>query len=82
MSVVDEDKPRPIVLRPVLRKHGGIDQGTRTGRGFSRGELEAVGLDVKKALKLGIPVDKRRRSVHQWNIDMLKQYLSGKEKGK
>ena len=69
------EKPKPIVLKPVLRIHGGLDQGTRIGRGFSRGELKAVGLDIKTALKLGIPVDKRRRSIHQWNIDALKQYL-------
>ncbi len=69
------EKPKPIVLKPVLRIHGGIEQGTRIGRGFSKGELEAVGLDFKKALKLGIPIDKRRRSKHPWNIDALKQYL-------
>ncbi len=67
--------PRPIVKKPILRKHGGVDQGTRIGRGFSKGELEAVGLDFEKALKLGIPVDKRRRSVHEWNIEALKKYL-------
>lgn len=69
------EKPKPIVLRPVLRKHGGLDQGTREGRGFSKGELEAVGLDFKTALKLGLRIDKRRRSVHEWNIQILKEYL-------
>jgi large subunit ribosomal protein L13e len=74
--------PEPLVKRPILRKHGGVDQGLRIGRGFSKGELEAVGLDFKKALKLGLRIDKRRRSVHEWNIKTLKEYLEKlKEKG-
>ena len=67
--------PEPIVKRPILRKHGGLDQGTRIGRGFSKGELEAVGLDFKTAMKLGLRIDKRRRSVHEWNIQALTEYL-------
>lgn len=67
--------PEPLVKKPILRIHGGIDQGLRIGRGFSKGELEAVGLDSKKALKLGIRIDKRRRSVHEWNIKTLREYL-------
>ncbi len=75
MSTNNLEKPEPIVLKPILRRHGGIEQGTRKGRGFSKGELEAVGLDFKKALKLGIPIDKRRRSKHDVNIQILKEYL-------
>lgn len=69
------EPPEPIVRKPILRKHGGIDQGVRVGRGFSKGELEAVGLDFKKALKLGLRIDKRRRSIHEWNIEALKKYI-------
>ncbi|OYT39985.1 MAG: 50S ribosomal protein L13e [Desulfurococcales archaeon ex4484_58] len=79
---MEEKTPVPIVKKPILRKHGGIDQGVREGRGFSRGELEAVGLDFKKALKLGLRIDKRRKSVHEWNIKALKEYLEKlREKG-
>ncbi len=74
--------PEPIIRKPILRKHGGVDQGTRVGRGFSKGELEAVGLDFKKALKLGLRIDKRRRSVHEWNIRALREYLEKLEKSK
>jgi len=70
-----DNPPEPIVKKPRLRIHGGLDPGLRIGRGFSRGELEAVGLDFKTALKLGLRIDKRRRTTHQWNIQALKEYL-------
>ncbi len=72
---MEVERPKAIVKKPRLIKYGGADPGTRVGRGFSKGELEAVGLDFKKALKLGIPIDKRRRTVHEWNIKILKDYL-------
>lgn len=68
--------PKPYVKRPRLMRDRGLDPGTKAGRGFSPGELDAVGLDVKKALKLGIPVDRRRKSVWDWNVQALREYLS------
>ncbi len=70
-----EDKPIAYVLTPILRKDAGKTPRRRAGRGFSKGELEAVGLDFKKALKMGIPIDKRRKTVHEWNIKTLKEWL-------
>jgi large subunit ribosomal protein L13e len=67
---------RARVKKPVLLKHGKIWKGWRYGRGFSKGELSKVGLTVKKALKLGIPVDLRRKSVHPENVDSLKTILN------
>ena len=67
--------PVPIVKKPRLIKHGGIDQGTRKGRGFSLGELKEAGLTPSMAKKLGIYVDKRRKTVHPWNVEALKEYL-------
>lgn len=67
--------PIPLVKRPVLRVHGGVDQGLRPGRGFSIGELEEAGLTPREAVKLGIRVDKRRRSKHSWNVEALRRYL-------
>ncbi len=67
--------PEPIVKKPTLRKHGGLNPGLKVGRGFSKGELEAVGLNFKTALKLGLRIDKRRRSIHEWNIQSLREYL-------
>ncbi len=56
----------------VIRKKNGR---TRRGKGFSRGELREAELDCKQALKLGIPIDRRRKTKHLENIRILKQYL-------
>ena len=47
----------------------------RPGRGFSRAELREAGLSVKEALKLGIPVDVRRSTRHEENIEALRSFL-------
>jgi large subunit ribosomal protein L13e len=69
----DIEVPRPIVQAP-LRKE--LPVKLRTGRGFSVPELNAVGLDVKKARKLGLKVDERRDSCHEENVKALKEFLA------
>jgi large subunit ribosomal protein L13e len=59
-------------LKPVVFKKSG---GQRLGKGFSLGELEAVGLNPKQAVKLGIPVDARRKTAHEENIEKLRRFL-------
>ena len=66
----------PLVRRPVLRIHGGVNQGLRRGRGFSLAELREAGLTLSDARRLGIPVDRRRRSVHGHNVEILKSLVS------
>jgi len=51
---------------------------TRSGRGFSRGELSEVGLDFSRALKLRLPIDKRRKTKRTENVKVLKQFLRKK----
>ncbi len=67
--------PVAIVKKPRLRKLGPVDPGTRRGRGFSLGELKEAGLTPQLARKLGIYVDKRRKTVHPWNVEALKDYI-------
>jgi len=55
----------------VFKKNG----RPRKGKGFSRKELEKVGIKVNEALKLGIPVDKRRSSSHEENIKVLENLV-------
>ncbi len=64
------EKPTPIVYKPGTGK-----LRSRKGRGFSLGELQQAGLDVKTARKLGIYVDERRKSVHPENVETLKKFL-------
>lgn len=47
----------------------------RVGKGFSRGELKAVSLTIKEALKLNIPVDERRKTKYEENIETLRRHL-------
>jgi len=47
--------------------------GWRSGKGFSRQELEEVGLTLKEAVGRSIPVDKRRRTAHPINIQELRR---------
>lgn len=51
-----------------VNRQGG---GWRRGKGFSVVELKKAGLAAVDAKRLGIRVDSRRRSVHQFNTDIL-----------
>lgn len=80
MSSVSEP-PRPVVACPVLRSHAGLPpRPVREGRGYSEGEVRELGLSVREARLLGVPVDERRKSVHPENVERLRQYLLGLKK--
>ena len=61
--------PRTRLAPWVKRPHG----GQRPGKGFSFGELRETGLDKAAATRLAIPVDRRRRSAHTVNINLLRK---------
>ncbi len=63
-------------VKPIVFKKGGKQ---RLGKGFSLGELKKAGLNVKQALKLGIFVDYRRRTLHEDNVKALEGFLAAKK---
>jgi len=69
------EPPKALVKPPKLIRYGGLERPLRVGRGFSIPELREVGLDPKTAMKLGLYVDKRRRTKHEWNVRMLREFL-------
>jgi len=64
-------------IKSIIFKKGGKK---RYGKGFSREELKKAGLSFREALKLSIPVDSRRRTVHEQNVNAIKGFLKGKKK--
>lgn len=74
--------PPPIVKVPLLRRFGGTPpKPYRIGRGYSAGEIEAVGLTIREARLLGIYVDKRRKTVHEENVKRLAEWLEAVKRG-
>lgn len=62
-------------LEPKVYKPGTRGLKTRRGRGFSIGELKEAGIEVNLARRLGIYIDKRRKSIHKENVEQLKKFL-------
>lgn len=56
------------------------DGRPKRGRGFSSEETAQAGLTIDEARRMGLIVDIRRKTVHQENIDALKQYVKDLEK--
>jgi ribosomal protein L13E len=62
---------KPQILKPNEKK--------RVGRGFSRGEVQKAGVNLAVARAIELPVDMRRRTAHDENIEAIKTYAA-KEK--
>jgi large subunit ribosomal protein L13e len=65
-----------IVAKPKVFKKGGKQ---RRGKGFSREELKKAGLSLREALRFGISVDSRRRTVHEENVEVVKTFLESRK---
>ena len=50
-------------------------RGSREGRGFSRAELEEACVSIGEAMRLGIPVDRRRSTKYGENVERLRVYV-------
>ncbi|MCS7114203.1 MAG: ribosomal protein L13e [Nitrososphaerota archaeon] len=62
-------------IKPLVFKKCGKP---RTGKGFSLNELKKAKLSVKTALKLQVPVDPRRRTIHEENVKALIDFIENK----
>ncbi len=60
-------------LSPMVEHKGKV----REGKGFSKTELIAVELTLGRAKSLGLPVDQKRGSSHDENIEALKEFVEG-----
>lgn len=63
-------------IKPKILKPGGKQ---RSGRGFSLEELKKAGLNPIQAKKLEIPVDSRRKTAHNQNVEAIKAYAETKK---
>jgi len=66
-----------ILVKPIIFKKGGKK---RCGKGFSREELKKARLSLREALKLSIPIDSRRKTIHEENVNTIKRFLKSKKK--
>ena len=72
--------PKPLPdPKPKDPPHAYVRRGKlyslRKGKGFSKIEIYMAGLNYGK-VRRSIPVDERRRSMHQRNVDKLKEFYS------
>ncbi|MFW9833046.1 MAG: ribosomal protein L13e [Candidatus Thorarchaeota archaeon] len=67
-----------IIAEPTVKSPR--DGRPKRGRGFSSEETAQAGLTIKEARRMGLIVDLRRKTVHQENVDAIKQYIKDLEK--
>jgi large subunit ribosomal protein L13e len=59
------------MISPIVKRGSKV----KTGKGFSIGEIEEVGLNVGEARHLGAPVDQRRSTSYPENVEALKDWI-------
>lgn len=58
-------------ITPIIFNQAGKK---RRGRGFSPNELKEAGLSAADAKKLGVRIDRKRKTAHEENIKTLKTH--------
>jgi large subunit ribosomal protein L13e len=58
-------------MKAVITKQNGKQS---IGRGFSLNELAKAGLTKQDAKKIGVPLDIKRKSVHDENVECIKAH--------
>jgi ribosomal protein L13E len=64
-------------VKPKVYK---ANEKQRHGKGFSRGELSKAKLSLTEALKLAVPVDSRRKTLHEENVAAVKAFVESRKK--
>ena len=64
----------PKVPEATVSSRRGTEMVLRLGKGFSLGEITGAGLSRRLLMERGVPVDIRRRSVLDGNLESLKQW--------
>jgi large subunit ribosomal protein L13e len=59
-------------IKPIITAQ---NSKRRQGKGFSPDELKEAGLNAAEARTLKIPVDRKRKSSHEENIETLKSHF-------
>jgi predicted flap endonuclease-1-like 5' DNA nuclease len=54
--------------------------GIKSGRGFSLSEVQKAGFTLRQVRKLGIYVDTRRRTLHEFNVETLQVLINERQK--
>ncbi|MGD6808138.1 MAG: ribosomal protein L13e [Candidatus Bathyarchaeia archaeon] len=63
-------------IKPTIQRPNGK---TKNGKGFSPNELAKAGVTALQAKQMGMPVDFRRKSEHESNIEALKAHAAAKK---
>ena len=58
-------------IKPTITKQNGKQS---IGRGFSRTELEKASVNKQQARQMGLPVDLKRKSAHDENVETIKAH--------
>jgi ribosomal protein L13E len=58
-------------IKAIITKHDGK---TKLSKGFSPSELKEAGLTMQDAKQIGIPMDIKRKSRHDVNVETLKAH--------
>ena len=66
-----QKREKASLLQPKVKYH----HGERKGKGFSINEVTKAEMTMGNAKHLHIPYDKRRKSSHSWNVEMLKDII-------
>jgi large subunit ribosomal protein L13e len=58
-------------VKPTITSQKGKE---KQGKGFSPNELKAAGISKQQAHQAGLPVDMRRKSSHDENVEAIKAH--------